>query len=194
MCRYDGLDHFHTWHSDNVTHPVTALPQKWNCGMDVTVFPFHVIQPCKKKWVTSHTVEERIVTSSWADARPHTRKTRRDIHSDSAAGWSKALQCVDIVKEFVNEVFRCKWIGLRARHLPRLWSGRPEVHICHLVTVRCEGAQKWGTYNRPLESFGFHYTSVRRRCSQSTRRRLILCHISGWCTRSHSGESGTQDP
>jgi hypothetical protein len=69
--------------------------------------------------VTSHNVEERIVTIPWAAARPYTGKTRRDIHSDSSAVRSKAVaHCVDIVREFVNEVFRCKWIGLRARNLP----------------------------------------------------------------------------
>jgi hypothetical protein len=148
-----------------MNHPITSLPQKWNCGMIVTVFPFRVIQPCKK-WVTSHTVEERIVTSAWADARPHTGKTRRDIRSNSTARWGKALvHCEDIVMEFVNEVFRCKWIDLRAQHLPASqewppWCPRCDVGLGDMVCPKpsnlITGHQK---------RVGLHYTVVRHRFS-----------------------------
>jgi hypothetical protein len=53
--------------------------------MDATVFPFHVAQS-SKKWLTSHTVEERIVTSTWADERLHSGKAVRDIGNDFAIG------------------------------------------------------------------------------------------------------------
>lgn len=127
--------------------------------MDVTVSPFRVIQRCKK-WVTSHSVEERIVTSAWADARPHTGKTRSDIHSNSTARWSKSLvHCEYIVMEFVNEVFQCKWIGFRAQHLPASQEWPPWCPPCD-VRVRRQGLPRSEELNRPSETRWFPLHSI----------------------------------
>jgi len=135
----------------------------------------------------------RIVTSAWADARSHTGKTRRDFHSNSTARWSKALvHYVDIVMEFVNEVFRCKWIGLRAQHLPASQEWPPRCPQFDVGVYETKSAQKRGTYFQ--KRVGFYYSAVRCRCWHRTCRRIILCHKSGWCPWSHPGESGTPDP
>jgi len=95
----------------------------------------------------------RIVTSAWADARSHTGKTRREFQSNSTARWSKApVHCVDIVMEFVNEVFRCKWIGLRAQHLPASQEWPPWCPQFDVGVYETRYVQKRGTYNRPLET------------------------------------------
>ena len=94
----------------------------------------------------------RIVTNAWTDARPHTGKTRRDFHSNSIARWSKAVHCIGIVMEFVNEVFRCKWIGLRAQHLPASQEWPPWCPQFDVGVYETRSAKKRGTYKRPSET------------------------------------------
>jgi hypothetical protein len=131
---------------------------------------------------------ERIVTSAWADARPRTEKTRRDIHSNSAARWSRALvHSVDIVMEFVNEVFGCKWIGLRVHHLPASQEWPPWCPQFDVGVYETRSAQKRGTYNRlsetrwlPLPSSAASVLTPHLEANNSLSQKWVVHMESSW--------------